>query len=59
MDDEILPTVAEVALVSEEEDHATLPEEGESLRRLVVVLVNLRQPVREAVLLVENRVIIR
>ena len=43
----VLPSVAKVALVGEQAHQPSLPYQPEGLRRLSVVLVNLRQTVGE------------
>ena len=52
----VLPTVADVGFVGVEDGYAPVKDDGESLRRFAIVLVNLRQAVGEIVTAVVNRV---
>src|SRR5690606_37712844 len=55
----IFPAVADIGFKNEEHDQAFTDKPPKRLRRLVVVLMNLRQSVREFVVTTENSVIKR
>src|SRR5690606_12637690 len=55
----VLPAVPQVRFVTVEDDEAALVKDPEPLRRLAIVLVDLRQPARERIDGVEDRMVRR